>query len=62
MKRLSDKELAVITQAASYLTEVPNGNPEVVDLAFRLWTIYDRHMTEDRRNEVYKIRKNLFNL
>lgn len=62
MKRLSDKELAVITQAASYLTQMPHGNPEVVDLAFRLWNIYDRHMTEDRRNEVYKIRKNLFNL
>ena len=62
MKRLSDKELAAIGHAASYLTNIQTNNTEVIYMAYYLWEIYNRHLTEERHKKVFEIEQYLFNL
>lgn len=62
MKRLTDNELAAIGHAASYLTKIQTNNTEVIQMAYYLWQIYNRHLNEEREKKVYKIEQYLFNL
>ena len=59
MKRLTDKELAAISHAASYLTKIQKENREAIGIAYYLWKIYKRHMTDERFKNVLKIEKSL---
>lgn len=60
MKSLSDKELAVILEAASYLTLCQHEDTRIVNLAYYLWEIYNHNISKERVNDVHLIRKLLF--
>lgn len=60
MKRLSDKELAVILEAASYITKRQDDDTCTINLAYYLWEIYNHNMTQERVNDVHTTRQLLF--
>lgn len=59
MKRLTDKELAIICDAASYLTKHQDEDSHALYLASFMWEIYNRHMTDDRFSNVIRIERTL---
>ena len=60
MKRLTDRELATITAAATALTKIQDEAPEYVHLAYDLWHIMKRHADTERQRKTIKIEKEMY--
>lgn len=60
MKRLTDKELATITAAATALTRIQDEAPEYVYIAYDLWKIMERHADTERQRKTFKIEKEMY--
>lgn len=60
MKQLSDKELAVILEAASYMTLRQHEDTCAINIAYYLWEIYNNHKTKEREKAVKSTKQLLF--
>jgi len=60
MKRLTDRELATISAAATALTRIQDEAPEYVYYAYDLWQIVKRHEDAERKHKVLEIEREMY--